>query len=181
MRIIAGEKRGLKLVTRDGLETRPTADRVKEAIFGRLQFELQGACVLDLFAGSGALGIEALSRGAQKAVFIDDDTCAEEAIKQNIALAEMEDRATFIKIDYRNALKLFQNKKKFDIVFLDPPYHSGFYETVLQELVEKELLENRAIVVSESAKPIIKSTGLMTEKEKRYGKTFVTFFRWEEE
>ena len=182
MRIIAGEKRGLKLMTQEGRETRPTLDRVKEALFGRIQFEIQGKCVLDLFAGSGALGLEALSRGAREAVFVDHDDGAECAVKHNIAAAAMDDRAVFIKNDYANAMKLFQNKKKFDIVFIDPPYDSGLYEKVMRDLAQYGLLSDGAAVTAESAFPLeIAEWGYAVEKKKKYGKTFLTFFRWKEE
>lgn len=179
MRIIAGEKRGLKLKTREGINTRPTLDRVKEAVFGRLQFDLQGKSVLDLFAGSGALGLEALSRGAGKAVFVDNDSKAEEVIKCNIAAAGMEDRAEFLKNDYLDAMKLFQNKKKFGIVFLDPPYHCGYYESAVRGLAENELLAENAIIIAESDSPVeFEFKGFETEKQKKYGKVFVSFYRW---
>lgn len=180
MRIIAGEKRGLKLAAKDGAETRPTLDRVKEALFGRLQFEISGKCVLDLFAGSGALGLEALSRGAQEAVLVDCDEQAGEIIKKNIVAAGMQRRAQFIKNDFRNALKLFQNSRKFDIVLIDPPYRSSdFYETALNGLVEYGLLAEHAAVVAESDRPIEFFTeNLVLEKQKKYGKVYLTFFRW---
>lgn len=182
MRIIAGEKRGLKLMTQDGLETRPTLDRVKEALFGRIQFELREKCILDLFAGSGALGLEALSRGAREAVFVDHDEGAERAIKHNIAAAAMEERAVFIKNDYANAMKLFQNKRKFDIVFIDPPYASDFYGPAMRGLAEYGLLSDGAVIAAESGAPLtIAAWGYALEKQKRYGKTFLSFFRWKEE
>lgn len=182
MRIIAGEKRGLKLASQEGMETRPTLDRVKEAMFGRLQFELKGKHILDLFAGSGALGLEALSRGAQDAVFVDYDDGAGAAVKRNIEAAQMESRAVFIKNDYVAAMKLFQNKRKFDIVFIDPPYRSGFYGKVLCDLAEYGLLTAGAVVVTESGEPIeFDAKGYRLEKQKKYGKTFLTFFRWKEE
>ena len=181
MRIIAGERRGLKLMTQEGLDTRPTLDRVREAMFGRIQFEIRGKCVLDLFAGSGALGLEALSRGAREAVFVDCNDGAERAIQHNISVAAMEDRAVFIKNEYGNAMKLFQNKKKFDIVFIDPPYTSGFYKPAMEGLVEYGLLSNGAIIVAESNAPLeIEFAGYMVEKQKKYGKTFLNFFRWKE-
>ena len=109
MRIIAGKARGLRLRTSEGQKTRPTLDRVKEALFGRLQFELQDKRVLDLFAGSGALALEALSRGAAEAVLVDNDDGAGDVIKDNIFEAKMERCALFVKNDYLNALKLFKN------------------------------------------------------------------------
>ncbi len=182
MRIIAGEKRGLKLLSLEGDQTRPTLDRVKEALFGRLQFELRDARVLDLFAGSGALGLEALSRGAKKAVFVDMSGGAEEVIWHNVAAAGMQDRAAVVKNDYLAAMKLFQNSEKFDIVFLDPPYEAGHYEAALQGLAEYGLLARDAVVVVESAAPLgILPKGFIAEKQKKYGKALLSFYRWKEE
>lgn len=182
MRIIAGEKRGLRLKTQDGLDTRPTLDRVKEALFGRLQFELHGKYVLDLFAGSGALGLEALSRGAAKAVFVDRADGAEEAVRHNIVATGMQERAVFYKNDYQDAMKLFQNKKKFDIVFLDPPYNCGCYEAILSGLAGHRLLADGAVIAVESGTPLgFEIDGFVMEKQKKYGKAFLSFYRWKED
>ncbi len=179
MRIIAGEKRGTKLLAPQGLDTRPTLDRVKEAVFGRLQFELQEKQVLDLFAGSGALGLEAVSRGAREAVFVDNDAASQEAIRKNIQAAGCAHKATIVEKDFEAAIKLFQNQKKFDIVLLDPPYESGYYEKAFKMMAQYEVLAQNAVIVAESSGPlVVEEGGFALEKQKRYGKVFVSFFRW---
>ncbi|MEA5003715.1 MAG: 16S rRNA (guanine(966)-N(2))-methyltransferase RsmD [Christensenella sp.] len=179
-RIIAGEKRGTILQTLEGDRTRPTTDRVREALFGCIQFEIAGANVLDLFAGSGALGLEALSRGAACAVFCDRYDETVKIIKGNIAKLGYETRSQLIKNDYIHAIKVFQNTEKFDIVLIDPPYKSGYYETVLELLARENVLKHGAILVAESEEPVEAAVdGYHVYKNKRYGKTFLTFFRWD--
>ena len=120
MRVISGKARGVTLKTPDGNQTRPTADRVKEALFSIIQFDLPGAKILDLFAGSGQLGIEALSRGADSALFIDasDKACA--LVKENLRRTKLTEQAEVIRSDYLSYLK--NCRKKFNIIILDPPY-----------------------------------------------------------
>lgn len=181
MRIIAGEKRGTKLIAPEGIDTRPTLDHVKEALFGRLQFELYGTVVLDLFAGSGALGLEALSRGAAQAVFVENASGAQKAIERNIQAAGFEKKAVVLKKDYEAAIKLFQNQKKFDIVIIDPPYKGGYYERVFELAAGCGILAKNAVAVAESDFLLPAQAGYRLEKQKRYGKTFLSFYRWEEE
>ena len=124
MRVISGKARGVNLKTPTGMATRPTADRVKEAVFSIIQFDLPGASVLDLFGGTGQLGIEALSRGAKDAVFVDerDDAC--KLIKENLRRTKLEQQGQVIRSDYNAFLK--STSRKFDIIFLDPPYAEVF-------------------------------------------------------
>ena len=124
MRIITGSAKGVKLLTLEGLETRPTAERTKEAVFSMLQFDIEGRTVLDLFGGSGQLGLEALSRGAEFAVIVESSRQAFEVIRrnaQNVLKDEMDSRAKLMKMDYRSAVAQLAGQK-FDLVFLDPPY-----------------------------------------------------------
>ena len=118
MRVIAGTARSLKLVTPEGTDTRPTTDRIKETLFNMLQFDLQDATFLDLFAGSGAIGIEALSRGASYACFVDSSTKAEECIKSNLTHTKLIDKASIYKQDVFVALSRMEYQKKFDLVFM---------------------------------------------------------------
>ncbi len=181
-RIIAGEKRGTLLQTPAGDRTRPTTDRVREALFGCIQFDIAGAAVLDLFAGSGALGLEALSRGAAHAVFCDRYDETVKIINGNIAKLGYAARSQVIKNDYIHAIKVFQNTKKFDIVLVDPPYQSGYYADVFELLVEKNALNRGAVLVTESEEPVqIVTNGYHMYKNKRYGRTYLTFFRWDKE
>ena len=121
MRVIAGTARSLKLVTPEGTDTRPTTDRIKETLFNMLQFDLQDASFLDLFAGSGAIGVEALSRGASYACFVDSSTKAEECIKSNLTHTKLIDKASVYKQDVFVALSRMEYQKKFDFVFKNIP------------------------------------------------------------
>ena len=136
MRVISGSARGLKLVSPEGIKTRPTLDRVKEALFSMLYPYLSGALILDLFAGSGALGIEALSRGADKSYFIDNSGEAISCIKSNISAAKFAEASVVIKTD---AIEFLKNcNQKFDIIFLDPPYANGLYENAINLIYSRE-------------------------------------------
>ena len=122
MRIISGEKRGLQLVSPPGKDVRPTHDKVREALFGRLQFSVPDTAFLDLFAGSGAVGIEALSRGAKHAVFCDKSDASLYVVRENIKKAGYGDKSTVVRGDYLRIIESFKNKYKFDIVFIDHTY-----------------------------------------------------------
>ncbi len=126
MRIIGGSARSIRLKTVEGEDTRPTADRIKETLFNILGDEVSGAIVLDLFAGSGGLGLEAVSRGAQKAVFVDHSGKAVSCIRDNIEATGFGDKCEVMRMDFRSALKSMAGKYKFGLVFLDPPYGKGF-------------------------------------------------------
>ncbi len=149
MRIITGKARGIRLDTLEGEATRPTAERVKEAVFSMLQFDIENRTVLDLFAGSGQMGLEALSRGAESAVFVDKSKNAIKIIEKNIAKTKLAHSCTVNNSDSLDFIK--RNKgKKFDIIFVDPPYASGLYAPVLKCLYENEILKPSTIVICES-------------------------------
>lgn len=173
MRVISGSARGLKLESLDGLSTRPTLDRVKESIFNMLFDAVCDANVLDLFAGSGALGIEALSRYAKKCTFVDNSKEAIDVVRKNVSKASVSDRAEIFFGDYE---RFFSScSEKFDIVFLDPPYMAGFTEDVLKKLRDKNILSENCIIVVESdknCKPHF-SDDYKTVKEKNYGRVNV--------
>ena len=178
MRVISGKARGVTLKTPAGMATRPTADRVKEAIFSIIQFDLPGASVLDLFGGTGQLGIEALSRGAKSAVFIDerDDAC--KLIKENLKRTKLESQGQVIRSDYSAYLK--SASQKFDIIFLDPPYAEVFLENSLNLITQIDILQSGGIIVTE--RPIEKAllwdfAGYTRSKDYKYGKTLITLFR----
>ena len=132
MRVITGSARGRRLQTLSGEDVRPTTDKVKEAVFSIIQFEIEGRRVLDLFAGSGQLGIESLSRGAKRAVFVDSRSDAVQVIKANVKRCHFEDQATILCTDY--AAFLSTNRDRFDLVFLDPPYAESFLENALKRI-----------------------------------------------
>lgn len=129
MRVITGTARGRRLITREGMQVRPTPDRVKEAMFSILQFEIEDRRVLDLFAGSGQLGIEALSRGAREAVFVDSSTESVETVKKNLEITGLAEKARVENADYAGFLR--RATRPFDIAFLDPPYRTGLLQQAL--------------------------------------------------
>lgn len=155
MRVIAGTRRSLPLRTVPGLSTRPTTDRIKETLFNILQPEIPGARFLDLFAGSGAIGIEALSRGAVFAVFIEKDARAASCIRENLSFTKLDDQAKLMKCDVLFGLSALEheNADPFDLVFMDPPYGQGDAEAVLRKLASSPLVgPDTLIVVEESVR-----------------------------
>ena len=178
MRVISGSAKGIRLNTPKGMLTRPTTDRVKEALFSILHFDLPGTRVLDLFAGTGQLGIEALSRGASHAVFVDERTDACNLVKENIAKARFTSNAVVVRSDYMAYLR--NCREKFDIIFLDPPYSEVFLENALKMITEIDILQSGGIIASEYPLGKVLPAGLSEQfqaKEYRYGKTVLTLFR----
>lgn len=179
MRVITGTARGKRLVTVSGNDVvRPTGEKVKEALFSSIQFDIEGRRVLDLFAGSGQLGIEALSRGAQNAVFVDCNDVSLKAVKQNLESTGLADRASVYKSDY--ATFALRCNQKFDIAFLDPPYKLG----VLEDAVLKTIP-----LMSDYGKIFCEHPAELKLPEKidifsvckvyRYGKTLITVYKKE--
>ena len=183
MRVISGSARGKKLNSLEGLETRPTLDRVKEAVFNILQFNIKGASALDLFSGSGALGIEALSRGAKEAVLCDNSNKAVRIIKQNLEETRLIDKAEIINKDYVEALKnLNKESKKFDIIFLDPPYKSNYAVESIKYIIQYELLAKDGIIVVETddenkIEEIENYKEIEIYDTRKYGIVYVIFIR----
>ena len=147
MRVISGQARGIQLKTPDGMQTRPTADRVKEALFSIINFDVPGAKILDLFGGTGQLGIEALSRGALSAVFVDarEDSC--KLIRENLKRTKFEQKAKVLRSDYMDYLN--RCREKYDIIFLDPPYAEIFLENSIKRITEIDILQSDGIIVAE--------------------------------
>lgn len=178
MRVITGTARGVRLKTPKGERTRPTADRVKEAVFSVIQFEIQGSRFLDLFAGTGQMGIEALSRGASYAVFVDEWKDACQLVRENLRLTGLGGQAAVMQDNYLSYLQ--KCKDRFDIVFLDPPYAEIFLENALNKISEIDILSDRGIILCErpAEKQLdLEIPGLKRCKDYRYGKTCVTVFR----
>ena len=150
MRIITGRARGTKLVTLEGNNTRPTSERVKEAVFSMIQFDIEGRNVLDLFAGSGQMGLEALSRGAARATFVDNSKEALNVIKQNVTKTHFENESGVILSDAEAYLKQVAGRERFDLVFIDPPYATGVQAKMLERLLEYGLLKPTSTIVCES-------------------------------
>ena len=178
MRVISGTARSVPLKSLDGLATRPTADRVKEAVFSIIQFEIEGRQVLDLFGGSGQMAIEALSRGAAQADIVDCSKQAAAVIRENLKRTKLEDRARVVVSDYMQFLNTTKNR--YDLVFLDPPYAEKFLENALKRISEIDILKSGGIIVCE--KPLEKILdvdlpGFTRSRDYRYGKTVITVFR----
>ncbi len=175
MRVITGTARGRKLITLEGNDVRPTTDKVKEAIFSSIQFEIEGANVLDLFAGSGQLGIEALSRGASKAYFVDNSKKSLETVKQNLEITGFTDDAEVFNMNSSDFLRI--TDKKFDFVFLDPPYNKGLLEQVLPLLSDK-INENGKILCEHEKNLDLPEEieNLRLKKVYKYGKIYVSLY-----
>ena len=178
MRVITGKARGVTLKTPDGMQTRPTADRVKEALFSIIQFEIQGANVLDLFGGTGQLGIEALSRGAKRAVFVDFQANACRLIRDNLKRTRLDGDAQVVQSDYLAYLE--RCKEKFQIIFLDPPYAEVFLETALKRITEIDILQSGGIIIAE--RPLGKELpwefdGYSRSRDYKYGNTLLAVYR----
>jgi len=178
LRVIAGKARGVQLKTPDGMHTRPTADRVKEALFSIIQFDLPGTKVLDLFGGTGQLGIEALSRDAASVVFVDEREDACRLIRENLKRAKLEHLARVQRADYMFFLK--NCREQFDIIFLDPPYAEVFLENSLKMITEIDILQSGGIIVTE--RPVGKVIpgdfpGFTRSRDYKYSTTVLTLYR----
>lgn len=153
MRVIAGSARRLLLKTVEGLDTRPTTDRIKETLFNMLQNDLYGSTFLDLFSGSGAIGIEALSRGAKEAVFIENGSRQLECIRENLKITDLEDRTKILPCDVLSGLKELEGAGiRFDFVFMDPPYHHEYERHVLDALKDSPLIDGGTLIITEASK-----------------------------
>ena len=177
MRVITGSAKGKRLKTLDGQDVRPTTERVKEAVFSIIQFDIEGRLFLDLFAGSGQMGIEALSRGAKGAVFVDSRRDSINIIKQNLTTTNVENKAKVFNTDSL-VFALRPQTEKFDIVFLDPPYKTGLLQQALS-LITKQT-KNTGIIICE--RPIDeeipeKINGFSLDRNYRYGKIMISTYR----
>ena len=178
MRVIAGTARGTQLKTPEGMQTRPTIERVKEALFSIIHFDLPGAKVLDLFGGTGQLGIEALSRGAASATFVDQAEPACRLIKENLRRAKLENGAKVVRGDYMEYLS--RCREEYDIILLDPPYAEVFLENALKRIAEIDILRSGGIIVAE--RPVGKDLpwefpGFTRSKDYKYGTVLLTLYR----
>ena len=178
MRVITGTARGKQLKELPGMDTRPTTDRVKEGLFNIIQFDIEGRRVLDLFAGTGQLGIECLSRGAAYCDFVDASPAAMKIVKDNVAACRLTDKSAFHQKDF--SAFLAGVKGKYDLIFLDPPYASGNLERALERIAAIDIVSGNGIIVCESPAehtlpelpgPYVKG------REYRYGKIKLTLYR----
>lgn len=177
MRIISGARRGQKLIEFDGMDIRPTTDRVRESLFNLIQDFIYGASVLDLFAGSGALSFEALSRGAKKAVLADIVESSVKVAEENRRRLGYVAEAEIKRCSAQDCIK--RTTEKFDIIFLDPPYNKGLIVPIISEIVNRGILAEEGIIVLESdgTDEHGEMPGLKVLKQKKYGRTFVTVYQ----
>lgn len=173
MRVIAGTARRTQLKTLEGLDTRPTTDRLKETLFNMLQYDLADCCFLDLFGGSGGIGIEALSRGASFCVFAEHNPAAAECIRDNLKLTKLEDRALVMNCDALTALSRLEGKDyRFDYIFMDPPYDQGLERRMLEYLAHSKMIDKQSTVIIEASLntsfDYLETIGFVMEKNKKY-------------
>ncbi len=176
MRVITGTARGRRLETLEGENVRPTTDRIKEAVFSIIQFETEGRVFLDLFSGSGQMGIEALSRGAKTAYFVDNAKKSIETVKRNLKTTKLEQFGKVFTMDYQSFLSM--NSERFDIAFIDPPYRTGALQNAL-ELVS-EAMKDTGIIIAENPldEEILSNYGnFVLDRQYRYGKIKISTFR----
>ena len=182
MRVIAGIARSVPLITPKGLETRPTSDQIKETLFNMLQGYTEGANFLDLYAGSGQIGIEALSRGAEFAAFVEKSDEAVKCINANVDKTKFADKSMILKLEVLSGIRTLElEKKRFDIVFLDPPYNQGLEQGILTALVGSAILNDEVIIIVEASKntdfSFVDYLGLKIVKDKIYKNNRHLFLR----
>lgn len=179
MRIISGKHKGRKLLDFDGMDIRPTTDRVKESIFNLIQEYIPEADVLDMFCGSGALALEALSRGARSAVCIDKDKRSVDVAQKNVHNIGYTEQCRVLNMDCMEYAKIC--RKQFDIIFLDPPYNKGFIEPVMSSICRYHLLSQAGIIMLESDNTDFfgNADGFKILKQRKYGRTYITIYTHE--
>lgn len=185
MRVISGEKKGFKLKAPKGKDTRPTEDRIKESMFNILKNIDESSLALDLFAGSGSIGIEFLSRGANMAYFVDKSNFSIKAIKDNLDHTDLLSRSKIIKNDSIKAIKLLGKKNiKFNYIFIDPPYESDLINKVVENIWKENILAKGGIIILEHEKKLYlpnKMHGLEKIDERNYGSKSLTFYTYNKE
>ncbi len=181
MRIIAGQNRGRKLKSVPGMKTRPTADRVKEAVFSSIDGYLYGCRFLDVFGGTGSISLEAVSRGAEEAILLEKDADALKIIQENITACGQQQRCHVMRGDSIASLDtLGRQGKQFDLIYVDPPYQSGFYEIVLDKIASQQLLAFDGMILLECAKNTsisVENSIFFIYKEKNYGDTRIVYVK----
>ena len=182
MRIIGGKARGTKLYTLEGLNTRPTLDKVKEAIFNILQNNIKDTIILDLFAGSGAIGLESISRGAKKAILCEKKKKAIQIINKNTQKMKVENKVKIPCIDYRKFLK--NTKEKYDLIYIDPPYKTDYISKSTKLIKKKNLLKEEGIIIAETdqeerVKKEIENKQIEIYDTRKYGRAKLIFMRKE--
>ena len=181
MRVIAGTRRSMPLKTIEGLATRPTQDRTKETLFNVIQNDVPGSMFLDLFSGSGAIAVEALSRGAKKAYLVENSRAAAAGIRDNLTFTKLSDDAVLMETDALTALRRLEGKAVFDIIFMDPPYNHGYEREVLSYLSDSKLIDEYSIIVVEASNETgfdyLDGLGFTAYKIKKYKNNMHIFIR----
>ena len=176
MRVITGTARGRRLKEPQGMDIRPTTDKVKESMFSILQFDIEGRRVLDLFGGTGQLGIEALSRGASEVVFVDKSAAALKLIRENLELCGLSDRA---RVRSGDSLAYLRSGERFDLIFLDPPYDTGLLEQALQDIAGFDICREHGIIMAENPADAVLpplEAPYRLYREYRYGRIKLTVY-----
>ena len=185
MRIISGSARGRKILSPEGMGTRPTLDRIKEAIFNIIQSRVRGARVIDVFAGTGSLGLEAASRGAEKCYLIDKGEVTYKLLQQNIVNLKFQDVCTSFNMDSYEALRNFAKKaEEFDLIFIDPPYLKDMIPGAVDEIFKGNLLKKDGLIVSkiDTCEDIYQGNGeIILVNSRKYGNTTICFYRFKED
>lgn len=185
MRIIAGTARSLPLKTIEGLETRPTTDKIKETLFNMLQQDIPGCYFLDLFAGSGQIGLEAVSRGARYAVFVENSRKAAKCIEDNIHFTKFDTQCRLVTGDAASAVRTLEGTYQFDIIFMDPPYSRELEKQVLQQLSGSRILKEDTLIIVEAALDTefdyVEALGFEITKFKKYKTNMHVFIRPKQE
>lgn len=181
MRIISGKARGTNLYTLDGLDTRPTLDRVKESLFNIISNEIYDSKILDLFSGSGAIGLEFASRGAKEVFLCDNSKSAIEIIQKNTEKTHFENQVKIYKCDFKEMLKKLENKE-FDIIYLDPPYKTDYIQESLRMIIDLNVLKQDGLIIAETDEPdriqkSIKDLNIKIIDQRKYGRAYLFFLK----
>lgn len=181
MRVISGNLRGTKLYSLEGLDTRPTLDRVKESLFNIINFDVKDSAFLDLFAGSGAIGIEAASRGAKKVVMCEKSRQAVNIINKNLEKTRLKEQVKLYNMDFEKCI-LNELDEKFDIIYLDPPYKTDYIYIALKLIMEKGLIDENTIIILETdieqiVENQLEKLGLTEFNSKKYGRASLLFYK----
>lgn len=181
MRVISGKLRGTKLYTLEGLETRPTLDRVKESLFNIINFDIKNSTFLDLFAGSGAIGIEAASRGAKKVIMCEKSKQACSIINKNLEKTRLADEVTLYNMDFEKCIESKLNEK-IDIIFLDPPYKSDYAYKATKLMLEKNIITSNTVIILETdieqiVENQFENLNLKEINKKKYGRACLLFYK----
>lgn len=182
MRVISGNARGRKLLVPEGLKTRPTTDRIKETLFNIMAFDIPNCYFLDLFSGSGAIGIEALSRGAKEVTFVDSDMKAYNCIIENLKNVKLEQKSKVYNCEIEKFMLSFSSEYKYDIIFMDPPYYENYVTNTLNQIKKYDILNENGYVVIEKATELvdIQVEGFIKLKEKKFKTTTMIFMSRQE-